>query len=164
MEEYLDPSIHFRNKTLLTVVKNYTNADIKVCCFSLILFLYHVPNILSRSSHSEVFSEKGLTSATLLKKRLWYRCLPVNFAKFIRTPAFFYKTPLLAASFYPRLQFKAINNNHPDGKIVEISCFRATSSNSGRAIRVLFYCINCYLHDLSAFCYSFHNNKDHSLL
>ena len=28
----------------------------------------------------------GLRSATLLKKRLWHRCFPVNFVKFIRTP------------------------------------------------------------------------------
>ena len=28
--------------------------------------------------------------ATLLKKRLWHRCFPVNFAKFLRTP--FYRT------------------------------------------------------------------------
>ena len=27
----------------------------------------------------------GLRPATLLKKRLWYRCFPVNFAKFLRT-------------------------------------------------------------------------------
>ena len=27
----------------------------------------------------------GLTPATLLKKRLWHRCFPVNFAKFLRT-------------------------------------------------------------------------------
>ena len=27
-----------------------------------------------------------LRSATLLKKSLWYRCFPVNFAKFLRTP------------------------------------------------------------------------------
>ena len=33
---------------------------------------------------------------TLLKKRLWHRCFPVNFAKFLRTP-FFYRTPLVAA-------------------------------------------------------------------
>ena len=26
--------------------------------------------------------------ATLLKKRLWHRCFPVNFAKFLRTPYF----------------------------------------------------------------------------
>ena len=30
--------------------------------------------------------------ATLLKKRLWHRCFPVNFAKFLRAPS--YRTPL----------------------------------------------------------------------
>ena len=29
---------------------------------------------------------KGLGPATLLKKRLWHRYFPVNFAKFLRTP------------------------------------------------------------------------------
>ena len=29
----------------------------------------------------------GLRAATLLKKGLWYRCFPVNFAKFLRTPS-----------------------------------------------------------------------------
>ena len=28
----------------------------------------------------------GLKPATLLKKRLWRRCFPVNFVKFLRTP------------------------------------------------------------------------------
>ena len=28
----------------------------------------------------------GLEPATLLKKRLWHRCFPVNFVKFLRTP------------------------------------------------------------------------------
>ena len=28
----------------------------------------------------------GLRPATVLKKRIWHRCLPVNFAKFLRTP------------------------------------------------------------------------------
>ena len=28
----------------------------------------------------------GPRPATLLKKRLWHRCVPVNFAKFLRTP------------------------------------------------------------------------------
>ena len=28
----------------------------------------------------------GLSTATLLKKRLWHWCFPVNFAKFLRTP------------------------------------------------------------------------------
>ena len=30
----------------------------------------------------------GLSPATLLKKRLWHRCFPVNFVKFLRTPFF----------------------------------------------------------------------------
>ena len=30
--------------------------------------------------------------ATLLKKRLWHKCFPMNFAKFLRTP--FHRTPL----------------------------------------------------------------------
>ena len=44
---------------------------------------------LHRSSHREVFFKNSLNklgSATLLKKRLWRRCFPVNFAKFLRTP------------------------------------------------------------------------------
>ena len=28
----------------------------------------------------------GLRLATVLKKRLWHRCFPLNFAKFLRTP------------------------------------------------------------------------------
>ena len=28
----------------------------------------------------------GLRPVTLLKKRLWHRCFPVNFVKFLRTP------------------------------------------------------------------------------
>ena len=34
----------------------------------------------------------GLRTAALLKKMLWHRCFPVNFAKFLRTP--FYRTLL----------------------------------------------------------------------
>ena len=66
--------------------------------------------VLSRSSCSEVFCKKGvlrnfakftgkhlcqslffnkvagLRPAILLKERLWHRCFPVNFAKFLRAP------------------------------------------------------------------------------
>ena len=57
--------------------------------------LSHIPSF--RSSHREVFRKKsvlrnlakftgkGLRPATLLKRRLWYRFLPVNFAKYLRT-------------------------------------------------------------------------------
>ena len=32
------------------------------------------------------YIDRGLRPATLLKKRLWHRCFPVNFVKFLRTP------------------------------------------------------------------------------
>ena len=39
--------------------------------------------------HSLFFNKvAGLSSATLLKKRLWHRCFPVNFVKFLRTTFF----------------------------------------------------------------------------
>ena len=53
---------------------------------------------LGRSNRPEVSCKKGvlrnftkftgkrLRPATLLKKRLWHRCFPVNFVKFLRTP------------------------------------------------------------------------------
>ena len=46
------------------------------------------PLPIFRSSRPEVFCKKGVLRnfATLLKKRLWYRCFPVNFAKFLTTP------------------------------------------------------------------------------
>ena len=40
-------------------------------------------NTCARASVNKV---TGLRSATLLKKRPWHMCFPVNFAKFLRTP------------------------------------------------------------------------------
>ena len=34
------------------------------------------------------FTEEHLRPATLLKKRLWYRCFPLSLAKFLRIPFF----------------------------------------------------------------------------
>ena len=39
-------------------------------------------NTCSRVSFNKV---AGLRSATLIKKRFWHRCFPVNFAEFLRT-------------------------------------------------------------------------------
>ena len=52
-------------------------------------------NLQVQKQPPEVFYKKGvlknfakfcLRSATLLKKRLWHRCFPVNFANFLRAP------------------------------------------------------------------------------
>ena len=50
------------------VLKNFAKSTGKRLCQS--LFFNKVP---------------GLRSATLLKRRLWHRCFPANFAKFLRT-------------------------------------------------------------------------------
>ena len=49
------------------VLRNFTKLTVKHLCQSL-------------------FFNKAAGPATLLKKRLWRRCFPVNFAKFPRTP------------------------------------------------------------------------------
>ena len=41
--------------------------------------------IAFRISDQRCSMKKGLRPATLLKKRLWHRCFPMNFAKFLRT-------------------------------------------------------------------------------
>ena len=53
-------------------------------CFVKMLLLEISQNRLCQS----LFFNKvaGLYRPTLLKKRLWYRCFPFNFAEFIRTP------------------------------------------------------------------------------
>ena len=55
-----------------------------------------VEAVARRCSVKKVFLEISQNSqentcvrpATLLKKRLWHRCFPVNFVKFLRTPFF----------------------------------------------------------------------------
>ena len=44
----------------------------------------------------------GLRPATLLKKRLWHRCFPVNFAKFLGIPFFTEHVRTIASSFIRR--------------------------------------------------------------
>ena len=61
------------------------------------IHLSQVCNIQRHEADSEQNSILGLRPATLLKKRLWHRCFPVNFAKFLRT-TFSYRTPPLATS------------------------------------------------------------------
>ena len=46
----------------------------------------------------------GLRTTTLLKKRLWHRCFPVNFAKFLRTP-FLQNTPGRLLLYYEEIKW-----------------------------------------------------------
>ena len=99
-----------------------------------------MPNFLYRSSLSEVFCKKGvlrnftkftgkhmcqslffnkvagLRPATLLKKRLWHKCFPVNFVKFLRTP-FFHRTPLVAAFTFNIYEMKSSEEHFSVGTV-----------------------------------------------
>ena len=65
-------------KSGLKLVKNVNNAKITIC-------LVVICGL--RSIRPGVFCEKG-GACNFIKKRLWHRCFPVNFAKFLRTPFF----------------------------------------------------------------------------
>ena len=50
----------------------------------------------------------GLRPATLIKKRLWHRCFPLNFAKFLRTPLLENTSGRLLLTFLERI-FRGIS-------------------------------------------------------
>ena len=51
------------------------------------MFLKISQNSREKTCKSLFFNKvAGLRPATLLRMRLWHRCFPVNFAKFLRTP------------------------------------------------------------------------------
>ena len=86
---------------------------------------------LIRSNHQRYFIKKGvfrnfakspgkhlwqslffntvawLRPATLLKKRLWYRCFPVNFVKFLRTPFLQNTSGWLLLFFFSQTEYQA---------------------------------------------------------
>ena len=51
-------------------------------------FLKNFTKFTGKHMYQSLYFHKvtSFRSATLLRKRLWHRCFPVNFAKFLRTP------------------------------------------------------------------------------
>ena len=79
----------------------------------------------------------GLWPATLIKKRLWHRCFPVNFAKFLRTPLQNTSGRLLLLTFFEYTS---------RGTIMEIKtlpCFLGNPSVCDLVIYTLY--INIYI-------------------
>ena len=54
--------------------------------------------------------------ATLLKKRLWHRCFPVNFAKFLRTPFLTEHLRAIASLDGATISVAIRNENHSAGR------------------------------------------------
>ena len=74
--------LHTSNKGLL-IMK--CEKLIPLYLLQVIWILEHANNQLEYLSNNQ-YIEAVVQSATLLKKRLWHRCFPVNFAKFLRAP------------------------------------------------------------------------------
>ena len=64
---------------LIKLILTNKEAFVQRCCWK-----------ISKNSQENTCAKASfwLTPATLLKKRLWHRCFPHNFAKFLRTPFF----------------------------------------------------------------------------
>ena len=57
----------------------FTEAAVQMCSLRKVL-------LEIREIHRKARVPGSFFAATLLKRRLWHRCFPVNFAKFLRTP------------------------------------------------------------------------------
>ena len=78
----------FFTKTYLLVLLllPIAQAVIRSCCEEKV-FLESSQNSLENTAVRVFFNKvAGLRPATLLKKRLWHRCFPMNYVKFLRMP------------------------------------------------------------------------------
>ena len=75
--------------------------------------------------------------ATLLKKRLWHRCFPVNFVKFLRTPFLQNNSGRLLVE----MKLKDIPLNIPGDRAIP-----AITYSEDRAIPAITYPAPCYCH------------------
>ena len=83
-------------KKFLKLQINLLSADQKqasLLVLGFLVILFSIYKFYIRIDLSRPYSNSFIlymSNEALLKKRLWYRCFPVNFAKFLRTP--FYRT------------------------------------------------------------------------
>ena len=70
-------------------------------------FLRNFVKCIGKNLCQSLFFNKvaGLRPATSLKKRLWHRCFPVNFAKFLRTPFLLDDSSVLLTYSVPMFPF-----------------------------------------------------------
>ena len=73
--------------------------------------LRNFPKFTGKHRCQRTFFNKvaDLRPATLLKKRFWHRCFPLNFAKYLRTP--FLTEHLVATATIPRETWRTLS--HP---------------------------------------------------
>ena len=69
------------------MLQKYRNSRLEVFCRKGVLRNFE--KLTGKHLYQSLLFNKvaGLRTATLLKKRFWYRCFPVNFSKFLKTPS-----------------------------------------------------------------------------
>ena len=90
--------------------------------------LRNFPKFTGKHLCQSLFFNKvaGLRPSTLLKKRLWHRCFPVNFVKFLRTPFLTEHLWWLLQSCYCRCQWFI---NKANWKLNNANLCETTSAN-----------------------------------
>ena len=80
-------------------------------------------------------TEAAIRAATLLKKRLWHRCFPVNFAKLL-------KTPFLQNTSGQLL----LKKENPSKQLLEVwRMFKVINKDTRTTLLTTFKCLYCYL-------------------
>ena len=74
---YIFRSNHQRCSVRIGVLRNFAKFTGKHLCQSL---------FFDKAAGPHIETSQLICTATLLKKRSWRRCFPVNFAKFLKTP------------------------------------------------------------------------------
>ena len=101
-------------------------------CPTIKAVLINFIKITGRHLYHSLFFKKvaGLRRATLLKKRLWHRCLPVNFTKLLRTP-FLQNTSgrWMAGSNNMQLTLDIANTWYLQLFVISIKCLGLLASN-----------------------------------
>ena len=78
-----------------------------------------------RSSHQRC------STATLLKKRLWHRCFPVNFVKFLRTPLLQKKKATASVRFKNILALHSVDaSSGPNSPLLFVIVFCGETNRS----------------------------------
>ena len=104
---------------MLWTLYHLSDAVIRVCS-SKQVFLGNFAKFTGKHLCQSLFLNKvaGLKLATILKKRLWNSCFPVNFGRIFKTTFFYRVRPIAASDFFISTQFRAYSKPYEANKLI----------------------------------------------
>ena len=102
----------------------YTDAVIPRCSTKQ-TFLKILKNLLENTCAGVIFNKfASLKVCNFIKKRLYHRCFPVNFAKFLTTP--FFTEPLRTTASYQMVakQLNRLRDSNKEGNMLELQILK----------------------------------------